>query len=123
MMVVGMSEGRTTTMVISSYGCGACISILTGDGEACCNLVDEKSIAGNAGWSGGRDNFISSRVSRRSWASRQPFMVVTWPISRITPSMRKSSFSSGVMVARSFTGPDMVVDAPTGSGTKLIWIG
>jgi hypothetical protein len=47
MMVVGMSEGRTTTMAITSCGCGVGVSTLTDDGEACCNLVDEKSIAGS----------------------------------------------------------------------------
>jgi hypothetical protein len=66
MMVVGMSEGRTATMAISSYGCGASVSILTSDGEASCNFVDEESIAGSAGWSGGRDNFVSGRANRQS---------------------------------------------------------
>jgi hypothetical protein len=49
MMVVGMSEGRTTTKAISSCGCGASVSILTGDGEDNCNFVDEESIVGSAG--------------------------------------------------------------------------
>jgi hypothetical protein len=76
MMVVGMSEGRTTSMSISSYGCGAGVSILTGDGEASCNFVDEELIADSAGWNGGRDNFASGRANRRSWESKRPLMVV-----------------------------------------------
>jgi hypothetical protein len=79
MMVVGMSEGRTTAMAISSCGCGACgvgVSILTSDGEVSYNSVDEESIAGSAGWSSGRDNFISGRASHRSWESSRPFKVV-----------------------------------------------
>jgi hypothetical protein len=78
MKVVGMSEERTTCMVISSCGCDVGVSILIGDGEASYNFVDEKSITSNAGWSGGRDNFASSQTSCQSWESSRPLMVVIW---------------------------------------------
>jgi hypothetical protein len=76
MMVVWMSKGRTTTMAISSCGCGARVSIMTGDREINYNFVDEESIAGIASWSDGKDNFIFSRASRRSWESNRPLKVV-----------------------------------------------
>jgi hypothetical protein len=71
-----MSEGGITAMVISTCGCGACVSILTDDGEASCNFVDVESIEGSAGWRGGRDNFVSSRASSQSWESSRSLMVV-----------------------------------------------
>jgi hypothetical protein len=73
-----MSEVGTIAMTISAYGCVIGVSILTGDGEASCNFIDEESIESSAGWSGGKDNFVSSRASHRSWDSRRPFMVVTY---------------------------------------------
>jgi hypothetical protein len=48
MMVLRMGERRTTDMAISSCGCGAGVSILTGNGEASYNSIDEESIVDNA---------------------------------------------------------------------------
>jgi hypothetical protein len=77
-----------------------------GDGEATCSFIDEESIAGNAGWSGGRDTFVSSRASRRSWESSQPFKVAIWAKIKVCWSimaaiwvMRKFSFSVFIIAA------------------------
>jgi hypothetical protein len=58
-----MSKRGTTAMAISACGCGASVSILTDDGEASCNFIKEESIEGSAGWSGSRDNFVSSQAN------------------------------------------------------------
>jgi hypothetical protein len=114
-------------------GCGACgagVSILTGDGKASYNFVDEESIAGSAGWSSGRDSFVFYRAGHRSWESSWPLKLVIWAKIKVCRSfmttiwwMRKFIFSMFDIVAGSNSKPDMVADAPDKSDTKLIRIG